>query len=436
MQRSIQHLTRYGEQSGIAHFVAIVRGLDIVRETHRLLSQHGFALLPFDVMLRIAMGAGSANTFQSQFLKAVIRDLTHRGSKNYYLRTNPLRLFPLAKKPLNPNPFGGGEIGTLLTAALQPVSNLITVEHFGCLMRLFDDSAIVAGMHIFVDDFKTLAGQFREVYRNARSSEDIDLLRRIPEPPLSTPIQVLFDRLEGVYFFLTVNPLVTDLLNVMQRVGNLLAFANMLDIAISNRRNTRAHIIGYLKGMTLDMKFGENLAARFGPLVAKMIGSQNPQPTDREVYPPVLSMCLSVIAEMMQTDRGVFVETSKTIFAFDSLTGFAAGWSVLEFVFILMELSRNLTATPKDLSPFELYGEGVMLTAAAVICALQQERLVFATNIGRRLQRVRTIDYSASGDERLVRFCAIEQFEVASFQWAVSVYRPILQHIRATGLIK
>jgi hypothetical protein len=76
---------------------------------------------------------------------------------------------------------------------------------------------------------------------------------------------------------------------------------------------------------------------------------------------------------------------SKTIFAFDSLTGFAAGWSVLEFVFILMELARNLTITPKDLLPFELYGEGVMLTAASVICTLQQERFIFAINIGRRL---------------------------------------------------
>jgi hypothetical protein len=39
-----------------------------------------------------------------------------------------------------------------------------------------------------------------------------------------------------------------------------------------------------------------------------------------------------------------------------------------------MELARDLTATPNDLSPFELYGEGIMLTAASVICTLQQER--------------------------------------------------------------
>jgi hypothetical protein len=61
-------------------------------------------------------------------------------------------------------------------------------------------------------------------------------------------------------------------------------------------------------------------------------------------------------------------------------------------VFILIELARNLTTTPKDLLPFELYGERVMLTVASVICALQQERFVFATNISRRLQMVRTID--------------------------------------------
>jgi hypothetical protein len=57
-----------------------------------------------------------------------------------------------------------------------------------------------------------------------------------------------------------------------------------------------------------------------------------------------------------------------------------------------MELAGNLTTTPKDLLPFELYDEGVMLTAVSVICALQQERFVFATNIGRRLQMFRTID--------------------------------------------
>jgi hypothetical protein len=58
-----------------------------------------------------------------------------------------------------------------------------------------------------------------------------------------------------------------------------------------------------------------------------------------------------------------------------------------------MELARNLTTTPKDLLPFELYGEGVMLTAASVIRALQPGRFVFATNIDRRLQMVRMIDF-------------------------------------------
>jgi hypothetical protein len=57
-----------------------------------------------------------------------------------------------------------------------------------------------------------------------------------------------------------------------------------------------------------------------------------------------------------------------------------------------MELARKLTTTPKDLLPFELYSDGVMLTAVSIICALQQERFIFATNIGRKLQMVCTID--------------------------------------------
>jgi hypothetical protein len=50
-----------------------------------------------------------------------------------------------------------------------------------------------------------------------------------------------------------------------------------------------------------------------------------------------------------------------------------------------MELARNLTTIPRDFLPFELYGDGVMLTAVSIICTLQHGRFVFATNIGRRL---------------------------------------------------
>ena len=145
---------------------------------------------------------------------------------------------------------------------------------------------------------------------------------------------------------------------------------------------------------------------------------------------------LSVIIKTVTQDRkDIFEETSHTILDLTSLTGFGATWSVLEYLFVMLEAFRNNSKTDNP-SPFEIYGEGVMLCAGATIAALGHERLAFATNIGRRLQRMRGVDYSASRDERLERFCVCETYESSCMQRALAVYRPIISHLKATGLLQ
>jgi hypothetical protein len=191
-----------------------------------------------------------------------------------------------------------------------------------------------------------------------------------------------------------------------------------------------------MRELDLSLKYGTALKTNFGQQFADAFDSQDPLPTDKDVFPPILMSCLSFVLNIVrQQQNEVFAETSQSIFEFETLTGFAARWSVLEYVLVLMECARRADGGGKDPSPFEVYGEGVVFTAAAIVEGLQQDRLHFATNIGRRLQRVKMVDYSARCDERFERFCAVEKLEATSYEWIAGVYRPMMRHLRTTGIL-
>jgi hypothetical protein len=432
LQKAVFSLMKLAENYGLPQLVAVTRGLDIVRETHRLLSAHGFGLLPFDDILTTALGTATPTTYATNFVTSIIDHLAHKLSKNWYLRQNPLRLFPVDRPNLKSVPFGGGTIGVMLSSALGPVIKLVTVEHFSCLNRLLDDGSMTHAIQLFVHHFRQLATMFGEAYGRVTQ-----FLTRIGDAPLATPGNVLFDRYEGAYNFLLEETQIMDLFMAMKRVGNLLAMANMMDIGLQNRKMTRGLVLGWLRELDLNLKWGTNVRATFGPQLADAVDGQDPLPTDRDVFPPVLMSCLSFLLQIVsETQKADFAETSGAIFEFETLTGFAARWSVLEYVFLLMEFLRKTEKGTRDLSPFELYGEGVLFTAAAIVEGLQQGRIYFATNIGRKLQRSRTVDPSARYDERFERFCGVEKLEATAFHWIAGVYRPMMQHLRTTGYLE
>jgi hypothetical protein len=282
-----------------------------------------------------------------------------------------------------------------------------------------------------MDWFKRLFTQFVEDYRKV-----FELLKRIGDAPLETTGQLVFDRYEGAYLFGTYNDDILKLFAVMQRVGNILAMALMLDVAAANRRITRTHIVGYLKGLDLNLQCTKSFADVLGSnsnVVEELFNQQNPIMTDEDVYPPLFSRLLSTIIRVVTIDqKDLFREKSTTILDLPSLTGFGARWSVLEFIFLLLE-SLRVIGQP---SPFELYGEGVMMCASAVIQSLGHERLSFATNIGRRLQRLRSVDYTTTKDQRFHRFYIAEEFQRSCLQWAFSIMRPVVSHLKTTGLLE
>ena len=233
---------------------------------------------------------------------------------------------------------------------------------------------------------------------------------------------------------LASEPMISDLLSLMGRIGNILTMAHMLDVAWNSKKNTRSHIVGWLRGIDPELKMQDQLDNIVGKDVAAVLSDEDPIPSNGEVYPVTVSRCLSrLITLITKTHHDEFQETSKTILDLKSMTSFGAVWSILEYIFVMSEAFRE-KGSPT--SPFEIFGEGVTVFAAAMIQILDQERICFATNIGRRLQRIRIVDYSASCDERIEKFCVCERFEASCMKWAHSVYRPIVGHLLSAGLLE
>ena len=427
----LEGLSSIASNTGVSAMIAIDKGVEIVRETHRRLVEEGLTLPSFDVLLRTAFGSAVPNASVSKFATNIVRSITKKLPHHTYLRTNPLRLCSIKSKTLSKTIFGQSSISKVLQAALNPSLRAITVEHF-CSIGLYlgyssVNYLISEFMKQFEDCVDIMIARYQEVLVKSG-------LKRISDLPIDASAQLVFDRYEGAYSSFGDEDYIINFFEEMQALGNMLALANMIDIGLSSSRLTRAQIIGFFKGRLLNEDKEANNSIKFLPdeLSDFIKNDKTSIPNGRDVYPLLLTKCLAKLRERINNSLTIFDETSNTILDFTSLTGFASVWSVLEFIFIYNESLR----TENIQGSFEIYGEGVMLAASAIILALKQERIYLATNIGRRIQRVKEIDFSANKNMKLLQFCAVNQYEYSSMEWSLSTFQAIMRQIYSPNYSK
>ena len=236
--------------------------------------------------------------------------------------------------------------------------------------------------------------------------------------------QLQFDRYEGVYKFFQTDEKCNNVFMTMKQLGNILAISSLIDVASGLKSVTRAEISSYF----LDSGLEKFLNIEKGQL--KVALSQDLKPKEKDTFPPLMTRLLAILVKFIDNNDDLFAEYSRNVLDFSTLTGFAATWSVLEFVFCLIETTR----LPEEESPFEKYGEGVMFFAAAILAVTNQKRMHFATSIGRRITRVKDTDFSTQNDTKISRFCAIFELASTSLEWAYSLVIPLIDYIRATNL--
>lgn len=413
---------------GTGSLIAVFHGIQILRETHRLLCDQGVALPSFDNLLNVAFQNTVPTSYLSLFVQNIVTNLSEKVVHHCYLMTNPLSLYyPSKVRSLPSYTFGKQLLGKGLKNAFDHTISPITVDHFGCFSHLLENGELAVFIQTLSEAFRTQITDFISTYEKIDSMN----LHRIKDLPLSTPAQTVYEHFIEAYGSLVSDTTINECFAEMKALGNMLAAAYMLDIALMNSRLTREEIIGFFKGQGKDGNCVNDVDRLFPKVVAEELKSDDSYlfAYGTDIFPITLTLCLDSIIKAIKAFEKVelFDEKSPSILDFPSLTGFASRWSILEFIFVYAEAGRE----KENESPFQLYGEGVMLLAAALILFMSQEKIYHVINVGRKIQRVIEVDSAASKDDILSRFCLINKFETATMDWAIQLFSPIIKSINS-----
>jgi len=418
---SVEALVNVLKKFGVISSIACSKGLDILKETRRLLCEQGIALTPFDILLRKAIGSGSPSSFLSPLVSSFIQNLLHDVLKKSALRNNPIRLVPSRFKGLPSTPFGEHTLGRLLKGLLDLTTTVLTIEHISFAFQYLDSGSISFLISEITKGFDNNLVSFIKQYTSI-----IQRVKRIRDVSMNTPGPLTFDRYEGAYTYFAYDKEVMEIFNSMKLIGNTLALSLMIDVYLLHRSMTRHQVAGYFKGIdplgNYDSKFLDKTG--LSNLLQPVLFAKDDSPSSKDTHPPLFTSLLLLMKKIVEENSTVFEEKSSTVLDFGTLTGFASVWSVLEFVFCLIETIR----ASDEQSPFQKFGEGVFLFAGSLMCITNQHNLHYATNIGRRLERLKDVDFASANDEKLARFCSIYSLEKTSLSLAISIVKPILDN--------
>jgi hypothetical protein len=223
----------------------------------------------------------------------------------------------------------------------------------------------------------------------------------------------------------------------MGEIGNVLAISEMMDNALLLKRQSETHTADFLLNRSPGNQ-PEDPGAEFFGLFDETFEKTRPyfshlvaRPTDQEVVQPFLYAAVQEIARGVLTNPGLFEETSPSILDLPSLNGFAARWSVLDFLFSLIEAEKvNGSEKPSEIGSIVRFGEGVHLCAAVLLCITGQRSLFKPLSIGAKISAHFETDFSSGGKgARVKKFITVNKLVSAGFHCAVSVLQRMVDLI-------
>jgi hypothetical protein len=209
----------------------------------------------------------------------------------------------------------------------------------------------------------------------------------------------------------------------------------MLDIAFTLKRSSVHQVLAYLlmprtskpedKG---GSPFFEQFDEHFQQTRTYLEGIVTP-PSPNEVAPPFLQKAIGTLIALKSAHRQLFENDADSVYDFPAMKGFAAVWSVLEFIFCLKEVQsqevpQGRAEADVQSGAFVRFGEGVFLASAALLCICRQHSLAKVLSIGARIVQQKNTDLVASENVRLKRFLECHALIEASFEFAVSSVLP------------
>jgi hypothetical protein len=422
LRDAVRLLYDVGCELGLVASVAIRRSVGIVRETHRLLTAEGLPMLPFVDIERAAKLDNSLTAFASKFAQASIKVLFKQIARRAALATDPLRLVPPKKVQLPYESFGKGALGRILKDALEGTVAFVSVCHFSAFIEQIGDGAIVILAHELRSHMDHSIARFRATYAKVCAR-----LSRIKDSPFATSAHGAFTRFEAAYTFFLEDPEIADLLHDMQNIGNTIAIAELLDQAIVERNLSMSQMLHFLlqkaDGFSADIEKLFDMDFRD---VARILMTRCE--TAGNFEHAMLLLAIDAFCGGLSADLGLFLETAPSTGDFTALVGFAARWSVLEFVFGMMESQR----AGDTVTGYARYGFGVMVCTSLVLLMTEQVQLSRLLGIGRRVKRHCETDMTGMVEERIMRFLAVSQLGMAALDWGLAYLGPYFEMWRKT----
>lgn len=421
----VSKILKLTEEYGALPSIAITKLLDQMKTTHSLFLDFGLPLLPFDDIVSNLFQTDTPNSLQSLYLVNIATHLNTKVLKDFYLITNPNRLIPSEDPKIDLSLIFTGPFGQVSQAFLSPTMHFISVETFRELFWMLDDGAI----HILHDQ---LLGTLSELYIEFANTYNsvANTLVRIKDAPMSMSSYQAFDRFEGAYRYFIEDKALKHLFTLMGQIGNVFAISEMFDNAFALKHASSQQVMAFVLGNSpiqqkatkteifelFDKDFQETKA---------YFGSLDSIPAETEVNEPLLTKALEQFYSLLRNSSELFSEKSTNILNITSLNGIAARWSVLEFLFCLIESTKQ-----GELGSIQMYGEGVMLCAAAILCLENQRSLYRAISIGEKLSTQVKADIAVMTEPRVQNFILTYDFVKSSLECAFSTFLPCVEYIR------
>lgn len=424
LNSAVAKLYGIGQDLGVVASIAISKVSSIISQTHNLLIEHGLPMMPFKDIERTARWDNVLQSFYSKYLRDVSKHLFRNVCRKFALCVNPLRLIPPKKVQLPSDPLGKLNLGRILKDALEASVSFVTVEHFSVLMRQVSDGSIVLLAQSIHKHIRQSFDHLIEKYRDVCGR-----VTRIKDATLGTSAHSAFTRYEGAYKFFLNDTAVLALLRAMQNVGNTFAVAELIDEALSLKQFNVVQILSYLRSADnngqprdeIDRLFDQDFRDSLQIVTAR------PMTIAESSQQLLLSMVVNEFLSLVQRDIHTFDEPNAKSTDFTSMTGFASVWSVIEFVYCLMESTRLGEQTDTG---FPEYGQGVMLCAALILLATNQVDLSRVLSVGRKMQRHKETDMSGIQDDKILRFLSVSKLDTAIIDWALLFFRPYVLNFR------
>ncbi|KAK8837822.1 hypothetical protein M9Y10_036360 [Tritrichomonas musculus] len=423
LNNSVAQIYQVAKDLGITASLAISRVLNIIKETHRLLTEQGLSLMPFKDIEKAAKWDSLPESFSSKYLSDISNHLIKNVVRYYALAINPLRLIPPKKLQLPAEPLGKLTLGRLLKDALDSTVSFVTIHHFSVFLRSISDGAVVLLAQELRDTLLKVFNSFIDRYRVVSSR-----LTRIKDAPFGSSAHAAFTRYESAYKFFLSDEEISRLLRDMQTIGNILIVSELIDEALTMKEFNVVQVMSYLRSVDENNNPRDEIERLFTDEFKEAIKViiSRPMSIAEDSHHLMMRIAINTLGMNIIKEMSTFEEPNRKSLEFTQMSGFACCWSVLEFVYGLAESMRVADSS----SGFAKHGQGVQICAAVFLLITGQTDLNQLLCIGKKMVRHLENDMSGMADEKTLRYLAVCQYETAAVDWAMLFFQPFVDNFR------